>query len=85
MTIFTTRRARALSTFHGSKTKWPPTPLENARIGLWLEKLLNSSKPVVINGKSYGLVEGHPETQGVYSAYMSGYYNGMTSPRAKYI
>lgn len=81
MGIFTRKRERALSTFHGSTNAPKLTPAQTERINLFLEERLNFSDPAVINGKSYGLVAGHPETQGVYTAYMSGYYNGLSSPR----
>lgn len=43
-----------------------------------LNTLFGSVKrqPVEIRGKSYGLVAGHPEKTGVYSAYVRGWANG---------
>lgn len=36
-------------------------------------------QPVEIRSKSYGLVAGHPEKLGVYSAYVLGWANGKQS------
>lgn len=32
---------------------------------------------VIVNGKRYGLVEGHPEKTGSYTAYLEGYKAGI--------
>lgn len=73
MTIFTRRRARARSNY----PTYPTMRLLRLSLIKVHEKTRNA--PVEIRGKSYGLVAGHPEKLGIYTAYMLGWVNGKQS------
>lgn len=74
MTIFTRRRARARSNYPRG---WTMT--REVRLFLNERSALTRNAPVEIRGKSYGLVAGHPEKLGIYTAYMLGWVNGKQS------
>ena len=46
--------------------------------------MTDNTKPMNIDLSKYGLVEGHPEKFGLYSAYLKGYDLGVEHERMKH-